>query len=433
MSDKKEENIILRSEEVNEILTATPNLIFRWGITVVFILIVVAVGLSYFIRYPDILTADIKLTTLNPPITLVSKNNGKLTYLLIKNLETVKANQIIAVIENTANFEDVIGLLANATFFIDQLKLSDTLPAFHFKESLKVGELTPHYLLALKSIKDFSSYMVVNSSRRQITLLKKDLANYSELLGKYKKQQDINNEELALIEKDNGRDTQLFKEGVIAAREAEAKKKEYLRALNTNEQIRITVSSVYIQINSVEKSILQIQIKDYEEQAKLKNDLLQNLKSLISEINKWKQLYLIESPIEGKISFFNLWSVNQNIKIGDELFSIVPLQKQHFIGKCILPINNSGKLSIGQDVNIKLDNYPYSENGILQGKVTAISEVPNKDTYALDVTLKNGLSTSYNKTLNYKEEMKGKADIITKNISVMDRVFFNFKKLVQPI
>jgi hypothetical protein len=57
--------------------------------------------------------------------------------------------------------------------------------------------------------------------------------------------------------------------------------------------------------------------------------------------------------------------------------------------------------------------------------------VPNKDTYAVDVNLKNGLTTSYNKTLPYKEEMKGKAEIITKNLSVMDRVFFNFKKLIE--
>lgn len=67
---------------------------------------------------------------------------------------------------------------------------------------------------------------------------------------------------------------------------------------------------------------------------------------------------------------------------------------------------------------------------MLQGFVKNISEVPNKDTYAIDVELKNGLTTSYNKTIVYKQQMKGKADIITKNLSVMDRIFFNLKKLV---
>ncbi len=50
----EEKEIELRTEEVNEILTATPKWILRWGASVVFILIVVGVGLSYFIRYPPI-------------------------------------------------------------------------------------------------------------------------------------------------------------------------------------------------------------------------------------------------------------------------------------------------------------------------------------------------------------------------------------------
>jgi len=431
MPDQEIDNITFRSEEVNEILTSTPKWILRWGISVIFILIVTAIGLSYFIRYPDILTADITLTTLNPPITLVAKTNGKLTYLLAKNNSIVAPHQTIAVIENTADYTDVLYLDSSVNLLVDRLKLMDTLPQLTIKSNLKTGELTPNYLLALKSIKDLNLYVEVNTYKRQIQLLRKDLTNYNDLLAKYKKQESINDEQLALFEKDYNRDKSLFEGQVISAREFEAKKKEYLTALNGNEQVNITVSNALIQINTIEKNILQLQIQDYQEQAKLKNELQQNLKSLVSEISKWKQLYIIESPIEGKISFFNVWSVNQNIKSGDELFSIISTQKQQFIGKCILPVTNTGKLAVGQNVNIKLDNYSYTENGMLQGVVTNISEVPNKGTYAIDVDLKNGLVTSYNKTLPYKEEMKGKAEIITKNLSVMDRVFFNFKKLVE--
>jgi HlyD family secretion protein len=426
----EEKDIILRTEDVNEILTSTPKWIFRWGISVIFILILTGVMLSYFIRYPDVLTADITLTTLNPPVNLVSKTNGKLTHLLVKNNAIIKKLQTIAVIENTANYQDVLYLFENGSSLINQLKLTDTLPAVNIKDSLKVGELTPNYLLLLKSIKDLNLYSEINSYKRQITLLKKDLIGYSDLLTKYKQQENINKQQLALTETDFNRDKNLYDNKVISAREFENKKKEYLNALNTYEATRITVSNSYIQFNAIEKNILQLQIQDYQEQSKLKNEFQQNLKSLLAEINKWKQLYLIESPIEGRISFFNVWTVNQNIKISDELFSIVTVQKKQFIGKCILPSLNSGKLALGQKVNIKLDNYPYNENGMLIGHVKNISEVPNKNTYAIDVDLQNGLITSYNKLLVYKEEMKGKADIITKNLSVMDRVFFNFKKLV---
>lgn len=417
------------SEFIKEAMTQPPQWIFRYGISLFFVLICVILFLSNYIKYPDILTADITLTTLNPPVTLVAKNNGKLTYLLVRNNTVVKAHQTIAVIENTSNYIDVLYLYDNCNELISQLRLSDSIPQINIKDSLLVGELTPNYLLVLKSIKDLKLYKEVNSSKKQITLLHKDLLSYNDLLSKYKQQQSLNNQELELTEKDYNRDNLLLKEGAISAREFENKKKEYLRALNSYEATKITLSNTLIQINSIEKNILELQIQDYQERSKLKNELLQNVKSLVSEIIKWKQLYLIESPIEGKISFFNIWATNQNIKIDDELFSVVPLLKQQFIGKGILPILNTGKLSIGQNVNIKLDNYPYTENGMLQGNVINISVVPNKDNYAVDIDLKNGLKTSYNKTLIYKEQMKGTADIITENISVMDRIFFNFKKL----
>jgi len=425
-----EKEIVIRTEEVNEILTSTPKWILRWGISVIFILIVVGVGLSYFIKYPDILTADITLTTLNPPVTLVSKTSGQITSLLVKNNETVKSNQVIAVIENTSDYLDVLYLLNESNLLTDKLKITDSIPQIILKDSLKVGELTPNYLLALKSIKDVNLYKAVNPYSKQVSLLKKDLVSYTGLLNKYKKQEEINNEQLKLFETDYNRDKKLFEEKAISAREFDNKKKEYLNALNNNEQIKITISNALIQINSIEKSILQLQMQDYQEQAKIKSELQQNLKSLIAEIRKWKQIYLIESPVNGKISFFNVWAINQTVKTGDELFSIIPTQKQEFIGKCTLPVINSGKLEIGQKVNIKLDNYPYNENGMLHGSVTNISEVPNKDNYMVDIKLLNGLTTSYNKKLIYKEQMTGKADIITKNISVLDRIFFNFKKLL---
>jgi multidrug resistance efflux pump len=427
----QEKEIIIRAEEVNEILTSTPKWIFRWGISVIFILIVTAVGLSYFICYPDILTANITLTTLNPPITLISKNSGKLTYLLVKNDDIVKVNQTIAVVENTANYKDVLYLFEHANGLIGQLQITDTIPKLNIKDSLKIGELTPYYLLVLKSIKDLSLYKEINPFNKQIRLLQKDLISYKGLLEKYKKQESINNEQLTLTETDYNRDKSLLEGKVISVRDFDNKKKDYLSALSSNESVKITISNALIQVNSIEKNILQLQIQDYQEQQKLKDELQQNLKTLVSEIVKWKQLYLIESPVDGKISFFNVWSVNQNIKAGDELFSVIPAQQQKFVGKCILPTVNTGKLALGQKVNIKLDNYPYNENGMLQGIVTDISEVPNKNTYAIDVDLKNGLMTSYNKKLDYKQEMKGKADIITANLSVMDRIFFNFKKLVE--
>lgn len=427
---EEREDIVIRTEEIDEILNSTPRWILRWGLSVIFILIATAVILSYFIRYPDILTADVTLTTLNPPVNLVARTNGKMTHLLAANHSTVKAGQIVAVIENTADYRDVLYLAEKGNAVLEQTRVSDSIPRVVIRDSLRTGELTPFYLMLLKSIKDLNLYRDLTPYAKQISLLQKDLVSYRDLLEKYRKQSSINTEQLKLAEADYNRDKALYEGKAISAREFDNKKRDYLSALNSNESTKITLSNTLIQINAIEKNILQLQLQDYQEQTKLKNEFLQNLKTLLAEINKWKQLYLVESPTEGRISFFNIWTVNQDIHTGDELFSVVPSRKQEFVGKCILPVANTGKLEVGQQVNIKLDNYPYNENGMLTGTLINISEVPNKDTYAIDVKLNNGLTTSYHKTLQYKEQMKGKADIITKNVSVMDRIFFNLKKLM---
>lgn len=432
MPENLEKDIELQNQEVNEILSATPKWILRWGISLIFLFIITFITLSYFIKYPDILKANITITTLHPPVLLVSKVDGKIVKLLVKNNQHVKTGQIIAVIENNSNYEHVLKAYDQMTLLFDKLKIVDTCPQLKIQDSLIVGELTPSYLNVIKSIKEYNLFHNVNPYERQITLLKKDLVNYGDLLAKYQNQISLSKEQLKLVESDYNRDKSLFENKVISAREYDNKKKEYLNALSNYETIKIMLSNALIQVNSIEKNILQQQILDFQEKNKLKNDLQQSLKSSISEFNKWKSTYLISSPVDGKISFSHVWSINQNVQIGNQLFSVIPFQKQKFIGKCILPIHNSGKLKIGQKVNIKLENYPFYEHGMLHGIVSNISEVPEKDNYFIDVDLPVGLKTSYNKTIMFKEQMSGTAEIITINTSIMDRILYNFRKLMDP-
>ena len=67
--------------------------------------------------------------------------------------------------------------------------------------------------------------------------------------------------------------------------------------------------------------------------------------------------------------FSNYWNTNETVTQGDLLFTIIPIENSTFIAKLKTPATNSGKLKIGQKVNIKLENYPEAEFGTLQAKV----------------------------------------------------------------
>jgi hypothetical protein len=62
MMEKKNILTELRSDEVQDILTRPPSAIIRWGITVIFGIFCMIFLVSWIIRYPEIITADCKIS-----------------------------------------------------------------------------------------------------------------------------------------------------------------------------------------------------------------------------------------------------------------------------------------------------------------------------------------------------------------------------------
>ena len=424
-----EKEIEIKTEEVNELLTAVPKWIVRWGISVIFLLMLLALSASVFIRYPDTLSAKTVITTNNPPVTLVAKATGKIAALNIKNGQAIKKGDVLMVIENTADYRDVLPLKK----MLDSLQLnlrSKKEPGDLSYASLQLGDITYSYIAFLKSYSDFKIQSEIAPQQKEINILDKELLEYEQLQTKYEAQETTFKDEFALVEKDFNRYNTLLQSGSISIKEFEDKKRDYLVSKRNYETVKITGINNKLNINNLEKNKLQLQILAYQENEKIKSELNQSIQNLRAGIDTWEQAYLLKAPVDGTVSLFNYWSVNQNIKTGDEVLSIVPAKKLEIIAKLFLPVQNSGKLKIGQTVKIKLDNYAYQEYGVLKGKIKRISEMPQKEVYAVEVELPGRLTTSYRKQLDYKEEMQGTADIITEELSVFDRIFYQLRKIV---
>ena len=97
----------LRSEQVQEILTKVPHWMIRWGNLVILFILVLVLLFSYFIKYPDINTAQIVVTTAIPPEKLIARTSGRIEAILVSDNQIVLKNQPLAVIENASNYNDV--------------------------------------------------------------------------------------------------------------------------------------------------------------------------------------------------------------------------------------------------------------------------------------------------------------------------------------
>ena len=110
------------------------------------------------------------------------------------------------------------------------------------------------------------------------------------------------------------------------------------------------------------------------------------------------------------------------------IYAIIPTYQTIFIGKLKAPALNSGKIKVGQAVNIRLANYPDREFGIIKGIVKTISLTPNKEgNLLIDVALPNGIETSYNKKIVFQQEMSCSADIVTENLRLIERLLYQFR------
>jgi len=100
------------------------------------------------------------------------------------------------------------------------------------------------------------------------------------------------------------------------------------------------------------------------------------------------------------------------------------------MGKALLPVQGSGKVKSGQEVNIRLNNYPDQEFGYVKGRVCSVSPVPTAENmYVVDIELPDGMRTNYGKDLPLTREMKGVAEIVTEDMRLIERLLAPLRKL----
>jgi hypothetical protein len=102
--------------------------------------------------------------------------------------------------------------------------------------------------------------------------------------------------------------------------------------------------------------------------------------------------------------------------------TIIPENEGEIIGKVQLSFQGAGKVKSGQEVNIRFDNYPYMEFGMVKGIVKSISLAPDNNFYTAEILLPDGLITFYNEKLDFKQEMQGTAEIITEDFRLLERI-----------
>ena len=425
----QQDTIEIRSEEVREILTKMPHWMIQWGNLLLFFLVIALLGLTWLIKYPDIIEAETIITTTIPPHKVYARSTGKLDTILVQEGQMVQTNQLLGVIENTANWKDVLYLKkllekhppksANLFFPFDQLAL------------IYLGEIEADFAQFETAYYNYYLYKKLKPYRNEQGALlsaQKELAARMDIL---LAQKALKESEINIQEKDLNRQRTLHKEGIISAIELENKEVAFLQAQQNLKSLNLSISQIKESIAMVNKDNRFTTINETKESTQFLNAVTRAYYQLKNSIQNWEINYLLQSEIPGKIALETPKNKYQIVKQEEVVFVVLPAKDSNLIARLKAPTLNSGKIKKGQAIQISLENYPELDFGIIESKVNHISLFPDEDGfYFIEGNLPTTLMTNYSIRIPFKQEMRGKAKIITKDLRLLERFFAKINEAV---
>lgn len=416
-----------RSEEVTDIIERMPTGWMRIVVTIIMIIVIVMVSLGFIIKYPDTVVGQISITGEKAPIRLISSASGRLQ-LLVNNNNKVEKGACLGYLETGAVYEDVLKLDTICSIILKE----DTqllLPG-----NLELGALSAYYndfVLAYNQFNQLRRTKVYDNIRQKLHNQRRSDLRVSENL---EKEISLSDQVIANISEQYKSDSLLYRTGALSEEDMAKQYNVVLSSRLSNIELKSTGLIKQAEINSIDIELAKIDVDVKEELNSAYNSMASKFNVLINQIHQWKEHYLFIAPISGILQYQEFWRNNMYVNTSSEIFSISP-DRNHMIGELLIPALGAGKVKVGQDVNIKLADYPYDEYGYIRGKVEMISplarNINNQDgsnkAYLVKVSFPDGLTTNFGKQLPLNYESGGSGEIITEKRRLIQRLFDNLK------
>lgn len=422
-------NIEIHSEEVREIMGHIPGWTIRWGLIMIFLLFFMLIVGSYFFKYPKVVSVPMVITTENPPAPLITKSSGRISHWFHHNGEIVTTGSPIAMINNTARFDDMnyLGGIINQ---IDTANLKMELNLLQLDDKLVLGELQELYNSLLRNWQGYALYLHNDFLNSKISLSEKQLERQEEHYQMLIEQKKILESELQIDEKTFNRYQSLVEKGGVSESQMDEAKARLMQAQRNFIGFKSNLKTTEINLLSQRRSIIDLKEQQLTDIRQFEMNIADNLSSLKNQLNSWKDTYLICSPIKGKLSLDNFWSENHVIQTGERLATVVPTDSTRIICKATVPHTGIGEIKGGQKVRIKLSGFPFMQYGMLTGKVKDSALVPDDKGYTVLIELSGGMTSNYSEKLKLVQEMDGIAEIITQDTRAIYRFIEPLKALV---
>lgn len=357
-------HIELHHREVTDILGTPPNWLIHSGSYLLYTILILFLAGASFISYPDVVRGAVSIDDLANAEWITAKSSGHIETFFVENDSMVETGDKIAIMQNPAHLNDVnkfLRILSNVEHYY-LTDNTDLLRGFNF--DLIMGQMSGAYENFTDAVRNCIIYDDHNHFSSRNAFLQK---------------------ELSILKKDSVK----------------------------NE----------LAILKVERDIFELSLSHRMEIEKNRKQLELTYEGMVNAIRNWESENLIRSRSEGRIVLGDVRLLTRMVNEGDTIASVISNNRGEYVARIQLSQEQVAGVEAGNSVNIRLAKYPEHTYGMLTGEISSITFIPYNKQYVVDVRFHDQLLTTAKKEITYELGLKGEANIITSNRSVLSRIF----------
>ena len=411
------------SSAYDDIMGRPPGNLVKTGTTVAFLAFTGILAVMWTISYPDKVEGRVRMTTEIPPVSVISNVTGYVELYKAEG-EAVNRGELLGTIRNPALPEDV-GILEEIVINLMEFNKEDYLDYVPV-DTLSLGEIQPTFDRFNETIGDFLLVENDRSDENKKQAIRNQRSKYEASIGYIDEQIKALEEELEIAKKTEKITAQnkYNESGDIT---------EYHASLEKIKRLEREITEKKANRRALETDIKDSNLKIFGEDLKVRkgsktklNDINKQLNLLKNAVDEWKNKYYILSPAAGRVTYYDAQIKESLIKEKQEVMAIVPNHTENdIVGQTEIPLVGSGKVDVGQKVQIKFDTYPALEYGYVEGRVKekALLPDPKEEKYKLLIELPDGMVTTRGKKIDFRQNMLADGEIVTEETRLLYRIF----------
>lgn len=407
-----------------DLLERPPGWMLYWGSAAVVGLLVALLLVAAWVRYPVRVVVPVRITSVQPPLAVVVPEAGIIQTLWAQDGDTVAAQAPLLLLHNPAHFADVQHLDS----LLQQWAQWDSpaaVLAVHPPDALQLGTLDEGYTLLTNHIHTLQLQLTRQYGGQraaQWQLQRQRLTDARQTLAQQVQHQ---REEVAIAQRNAQQFRQLFERQTASQLEVDAAEIRLLRAQQELQNLEGRLLDNEGRQAALADNILAVTETKDETTTAQWLAVMQHIRLLRLGVRTWEQRYLVRAPAAGRVGWVAPLQAGQPIASQTVALRITPIgTPPNYTAEGQLPGIDYGELHPGDTAYIRLDAFPHRIYGQLPARVERIAQVPSDatGTYRLVLTLPQGLTTGYGRTLPFRYDMPAQAIILGEDRSLLGRI-----------